>query len=638
MKKMMFTVGLLLTVLSAYAGTITINSAASGNVDWNSAIWGDPAAVPTTGNDYVHDDSSTAVLLGLGGTYGSFAGDKLTLDSGTQLYNKGGGALGCTLYLNGGQWQTRSGGNAIVLGSVRVEADSNILLIDGSMELRTGLSSAAGAEMSIGNFSQAGRSMVIDAIDNGFTGNFSIMDTGNADETWSMQFNRSYSNATLVIQGNQNNADRAAIYQLTNSISFKNVSMPNGTGGKVALVQGTYDAAALDAAGVSSNYYNDLGGTIEVLDDYIEINPNISGNVGWNTAIWGLPVAAPTNGFNYAHDDAASATLLGMGGTYGSFTGDRLRLDSGAVLYNKGGGATGGILELNGGQWQTRSAGTAIILGNVRVTDNSNILLVDGNMELRCGISCASNAVLTVGNYNKSSKSMVIDAIDQGFEGTFAIADSGLNANTWNIQFNRSYTNATLKMTGLKNDAAYAAVYQLTNTIQFAAVQMPNGSGGLVTLSPGIYDAAALAAAGVSGDYYNDLGGRIQVGASAYATWADGWGVDIGSETNDYDGDLYVNLYEYGMGGDPTNNGDWGEVPVFGDDTGTLIYVHVQRTDDASLTYYLETEDDLVSGSWTNAGYSVSGTNVTGGTFDYVTNTIPTTLDKTFIRLMIENL
>jgi len=38
-----------------------------------------------------------------------------------------------------------------------------------------------------------------------------------------------------------------------------------------------------------------------------------------------------------------------------------------------------------------------------------------------------------------------------------------------------------------------------------------------------------------------------------YDRWARSWGVDIGAGTNDYDGDLRSNFYEYALNGDPTN-------------------------------------------------------------------------------------
>ena len=43
-----------------------------------------------------------------------------------------------------------------------------------------------------------------------------------------------------------------------------------------------------------------------------------------------------------------------------------------------------------------------------------------------------------------------------------------------------------------------------------------------------------------------------------------------------------------------------------------------QRTDDDSLMYSLQTREDLITGSWSNTGYTVSSTNVTGGTRAWV--------------------
>ncbi len=244
--------------------------------------------------------------------------------------------------------------------------------------------------------------------------------------------------------------------------------------------------------------------------DVVTINSSVTGIQGWNSAIWGAPAGVPTSGNEYVHDDSSSAILLGMGATYGSFAGARLTLDSGTVLYNKGGGSLGGALYLNGGQWQSRSAGTAVILGNIRVAGNSTVLLVDGNMQWNTGLSSTADAVLSLQSWN-NSRSLLINSSDSGFMGTFSILDSGSAAVNWTIQFDKSYTNAVLKIEGQKNDAAYAAVYQLTGDIAFEDVFMPNGSGGLVDLTPGTYDAAALALAGVSSDYYDDLGGTITV-------------------------------------------------------------------------------------------------------------------------------
>lgn len=135
--------------------------------------------------------------------------------------------------------------------------------------------------------------------------------------------------------------------------------------------------------------------------------------------------------------------------------------------------------------------------------------------------------------------------------------------------------------------------------------------------------------------YSNDVVLTTLAEIRGYDVWANDWGVDIGSNTNDYDGDGLDNLGEYGLGGDPTNSLDKGYVPSFFLSGEDMVYVHAQRTNDASLIYYLETCDNLVFGSWTNAGYSVTGTNEIS-TFGFVTNLIPASDPNTFVRLMIE--
>jgi hypothetical protein len=121
-----------------------------------------------------------------------------------------------------------------------------------------------------------------------------------------------------------------------------------------------------------------------------------------------------------------------------------------------------------------------------------------------------------------------------------------------------------------------------------------------------------------------------------YALWANGWVVDIGANTNDFDGDGLLNLAEYALGGNPTNALDRGTAPTFGFDGTAMVYLYPQRSDDASLTYTVKTTEDLVDGVWTNTGYTVAGTNVTGGALDYVTNTVTVTDPQLFIQLEIQ--
>ena len=104
------------------AAEISIDPTKSGNLEWNTAIWGS-SALPTAGNDYIHD--STTVNLRILGGSGGFIGDKLTLKPGAVIFGKGGGVLTSLVALDGGTWQQRALGTPTVLGNIRVQLDSN---------------------------------------------------------------------------------------------------------------------------------------------------------------------------------------------------------------------------------------------------------------------------------------------------------------------------------------------------------------------------------------------------------------------------------------------------------------------------------------------------------------------------------
>jgi len=156
------------------------------------------------------------------------------------------------------------------------------------------------------------------------------------------------------------------------------------------------------------------------------------------------------------------------------------------------------------------------------------------------------------------------------------------------------------------------------------------------------YDPADATGVSFEVDYVRFLSVLPPDPVFGYEKWAGGWGVNIGSETNDYDLDGLSNLYEFGLGGDPTDPSDLGTSPAFAvaevGGSNVFGYVHPQRSDpDSGLTYSLALATDLVAGSWvTNAGYAITGTNVTGGTLDFVTNATDTVESQKYIRLIIE--
>ncbi|MDF7823913.1 hypothetical protein P4B35_07795 [Pontiellaceae bacterium B12227] len=131
-----------------------------------------------------------------------------------------------------------------------------------------------------------------------------------------------------------------------------------------------------------------------------------------------------------------------------------------------------------------------------------------------------------------------------------------------------------------------------------------------------------------------------EVISASYETWVTDYPSMSGSPDADpdydFDGDGWDNLMEYALGGSPVNGTINGNIPVQKTAGAAIEYVFAKRTDDTTLTYWLEVSDDLVGNVWTNHGYSVVATNVTEGTFDFVTNSIPIDDAAKFIRLVIE--
>ena len=138
------------------------------------------------------------------------------------------------------------------------------------------------------------------------------------------------------------------------------------------------------------------------------------------------------------------------------------------------------------------------------------------------------------------------------------------------------------------------------------------------------------------GSYIDSM--EVRTVPTSYVSWSAYRSEAIGEEGDDYDGDGIPNLYEYGLGGDPADAADRGVSPEFQIDGGRLVYVHPKLSvgQNSGLRYHLEVSTNLVGGTWSSAGYVVMGTNVTGGSLDYVTNETDTAESSKFVRLIIE--
>ena len=133
----------------------------------------------------------------------------------------------------------------------------------------------------------------------------------------------------------------------------------------------------------------------------------------------------------------------------------------------------------------------------------------------------------------------------------------------------------------------------------------------------------------------------VDLAEMAYGMWVAGYPT-LGGQTNkadNPDGDPLDNFGEYALGGNPTNGADAGIASLFASGPGYFEYIHVRRNDNSYIDYWLETCTNLVSGAWSNTGYTVVGTNTdfAAPNFEAVTNRIPTHSDAVkFIRLRYE--
>ena len=242
----------------------------------------------------------------------------------------------------------------------------------------------------------------------------------------------------------------------------------------------------------------------------IHLSPTvpIKTKVGWNDALWGASSEAPDAGKHYIVDNN-EVWLHGLG-KYGAFKGASLTLKDNATLWISGTGPLGeGILVLDGGQLQNRFNGQAILLGRIQVDAPSTILNITGDLDIRTGLSGKGD--LRIGELNVSGKTVAVNCLNQGYSGTFILANTGQDNVHLAVEFKNSFPKAGLTF----QDASLSRmpVYQLKNDIEFRTVNMPSADDveKLIMLAPGTYNAAALRTAGVHKDCFKDQGGTLIV-------------------------------------------------------------------------------------------------------------------------------
>jgi large repetitive protein len=127
---------------------------------------------------------------------------------------------------------------------------------------------------------------------------------------------------------------------------------------------------------------------------------------------------------------------------------------------------------------------------------------------------------------------------------------------------------------------------------------------------------------------------QVMPTASGYNAWANQQSAAIGAPDDDYDNDSRNNLYEYALNGNPTDPLNKGVEPTFTLVGNTFKYVHLQRRNAPDLVYRVEITTNLVSGVWINPTISAE-TNITGGAYDVITNSMTVQHPECYIRLKI---
>ena len=228
--------------------------------------------------------------------------------------------------------------------------------------------------------------------------------------------------------------------------------------------------------------------------------------ISWNGEVWGDPANVPATGNHYIHDNK-EVWLLALGRN-GSFPGKTITIKDNASIWLSGGGAIGdGVLILNGGQIQNRSGSAIEVAGSIRIDSASSILNIEGDLELKAGLSGTGDLQLSV--FQRLAR-IQIGGEDQGYSGTFILADSAKDGAGLDVEFSTAFPKAELRFQSANR--LRMPVLQLKGNLSFSSVCMPSQNGGMLDLEPGSYDADALIKAGVVKQAVKDSGGTLSVG------------------------------------------------------------------------------------------------------------------------------
>ena len=386
-------------------------------------------------------------------------------------------------------------------------------------------------------------------------------------------------------------------------------------------------------------------GATSVLNVGADLKGSAEVHVGQATGQYGI--------LNHTNGTVGTAVVkVGVDGVVASnsvynLTGGTLELDAMTASRTVMAVSTNGTLVVDGG---AVSMDLASVFGTAIISGGGTVSLQSGSIDMPNGIP--QSVVNMSTPFAVSGGSMNLSGQDRFYSEFKVIGDAAT------IHFARMGTYGTacrfvfeLGANGVSTIDSTGGYQSLANATLL--VDGSNYTGGSTTIN--LFQSSNLNnmiapenifvtnfAAGVSAVVAQDQGTdlvTLTISAGVYDDWAAEYGV--GASTNNPDGDALNNLYEFGLGGDPTNSAVLGMDSYMVNGSGYIDYVHVRRVAATNeISYALALTDNLVIGSWTtNTGYTVVGYGPVVGDFDTVTNRIDTT-GKTaeFIDLVIEEL
>ncbi|QHI70772.1 hypothetical protein [Tichowtungia aerotolerans] len=308
-------------------------------------------------------------------------------------------------------------------------------------------------------------------------------------------------------------------------------------------------------------------------------------------------------------------------------------VDGSSKLWKLSDDSGDGIMKLTGsGAW---TGG-----GTVQVASGAELLLARDTTDstgFAPGSVQMGGGILTLGNDEQITDSArVYYTVEDG--GVFDL--NGFEESVDELLFDRDTIYGVLEM----GDGGVLRLVGQSSTATWGSLVVTGWESGLdhIYVDGGSFSTAQLAA--ITFDGYS-AGAKVESGELlpagnilGFSGWIDNYSLTGGDEAADADpdGDGVVNLYEYGFGGDPTNDAVTGTLPTFEISGSTVEIVHVERTGAISgISYSVQQTPELVSPAWTTAGVSLIGESADVDGFKTVTNQVSADAAVKFLKVFV---